>query len=92
LFGDQAIKQQMFQNYLDEDRIDKLSKKYPFLSYKEIIVCGLIILKMTTHEIAIMTGSSVNSINVIKYRILKKFNLNSSKKLYQLLIPDYQPA
>jgi len=92
LFRDQSIKQQMFQNYLNEDRFDKLSRKYTFLSYKEIIVCGLIILKMTTHEIAIMTGSSVNSINVIKYRILKKFNLNSSKKLYQLLIPDYQPA
>jgi DNA-binding CsgD family transcriptional regulator len=92
LFGDQAMKQQMFQNYLDEDKIEELSQKYPLLTYTELIVCGLIALKMSTDEIAMLTGRSINSIYVIKYRIFKKFDLNSCKELYQILITEYEPA
>ena len=92
LFGDQAMKQQMFQNYLDEDKIDELSQKYPLLTYTELIVCGLIALKMSTDEIAMLTGRTINSIYVIKYRIFKKFDLNSCKELYQILITEYEPA
>jgi len=90
LFVDKKMKKYMFQNYLDEDEIVKLSKKYPILSYKELIVCGLIVLKMSTHEIAVLTGRSLNSIYVVKYRMYKKFDLNSCKELYQLLIPEYK--
>jgi len=92
LFGDLAMKQQMFQNYLNEDKIDMLSRKYPLLTYTELIVCGLIALRMSTHEIALLTGKSMNSIYVFKYRIFKKFDLNSCKELYEMLIPEYQHA
>jgi len=90
LFVDKKMKKYMFQNYLDEDEIVKLSKKYPILSYKELIVCGLIVLKMSTNEMAILTGRSVNSIYVNKYRMCKKLELNSCKELYQILLPEYQ--
>jgi len=92
LFVDQAIKNHMFKKYLDEDKIDILSRKYPFLMYPELIICGLIALRLSTDEIATLTGKSLNSIYVLKNKIFKKFDLSSSKELSKMLLNESKPV
>jgi hypothetical protein len=61
----------MFQSYLDDDQIDLLAKRFPVLLYDELIVCRLIIKNASTEEIALLTTKTINSIYMIKYRIVK---------------------
>ena len=92
LFEEQTLNQRIFQSYLDKDQIDLLSKRFPVLSYIELIVCGLIAQNMSTEEIALLTAKTIDLIYSIKYRIRKKLNLKSCKELPQLLIEEHNIA
>lgn len=54
---------------------EKLIKKHPKLSKKEKELCSFIKLRLSTKEIANLTGSSINTIYVTKNRLKTKLNL-----------------
>jgi hypothetical protein len=73
-----------------EERINQLTKLFPELSNSELILCGYLSLKMSTNNIAKVTGKTPNSLRVAFHRILRKTTLASGKELLRLLatIPD----
>lgn len=61
--------------------VDKLLALNPKINEKELEICALIMLGLTTKEIAIATNSTYKSIEAKKYRIRKKLAMNSSVNL-----------
>jgi DNA-binding CsgD family transcriptional regulator len=89
VFADHEVKQPIFKRYLNEEVIQTVSRKYPSLSSCEVVICGLIVLNMSTAEIAIVTEKKVASVYTAIYRLFKKLGVNSRRKLYLKLIDEY---
>lgn len=65
----------------------KLLQAYPTLTNKEIRLCSLLKLNMTTKEIAALTFVKPESVKVARSRLRKKLNMsNSSGSIYSYLI------
>lgn len=58
-----------------------LSSQFPSLSKNEKNLCGMIRLGLTSKEIAVVRNISPTSIEVARYRLRKKLNLNTGEKL-----------
>ena len=52
--------------------IERLAKRYPKLTRTELKVCALLKLQMSTKEIANVLATTINNIEVQRYRIRKK--------------------
>ena len=63
----------------------KLKESYPSLTPNEIHLASLLLLKMNTKEIAAIKNISPNSVKVLRYRIRKKMNLETSTNLSEFL-------
>lgn len=63
----------------------QLNEKYPGLSPNETKICTFLRLNFTTKEIANITGKSLNSIDVARYRMRKKMNLTTDTNLSTIL-------
>lgn len=61
--------------------VDKVLALNPKINEKELEICALIKLGLTTKEIAIATNSTYKSIEAKKYRIRKKLAMDSSVNL-----------
>jgi len=57
---------------------EKLQRDFPDLSLNERRLCAFLKLNMTTKEISAITGQSVNSIQVARWRLRKKLNLQDA--------------
>lgn len=60
-----------------EEFYQKLKDKFPDLSPSEIKLAAFLRLNMTTKEIASITGQSINSLEVARYRLRKKLGITS---------------
>ena len=63
----------------------KLKKNFPTLSANEIQICLLLRLQLSSKEIASIKNISVDSLKVLRYRLRKKLNLDSSVKLAEFM-------
>ena len=57
---------------------EKLQRDFPDLSLNERRLCAFLKLNMTTKEISAITGQSINSIQVARWRLRKKLNLQDA--------------
>jgi tetratricopeptide (TPR) repeat protein len=64
---------------------DQLKRKYPSLTNKEVKLCGMLRLGLSSKEIANLWSISVHSVDVYRYRIRKKMMLESNEKLVDAL-------
>lgn len=77
-----------FKEYFDQVHagfFKKLLQKYPDLTQNELKICAFIRLNMITKEIADITFQSTRSIEVARYRLRQKLNLNTNDNLYHFL-------
>jgi len=88
LFIDNTFKKDTFQRYLDENKIQLLSNKYPNLLNNEIIICGLIGLNIHTAQITCIMCKSESWVRLLLTQIFKKLNIKSRKELYYRIIED----
>ena len=62
-----------------EEFYQKLKDQFPDLSPSEIKLAAFLRLNMTTKEIASITGQSINSLEVARYRLRKKLGITSQE-------------
>jgi tetratricopeptide (TPR) repeat protein len=62
-----------------EEFYQKLKQQFPDLSPSEIKLAAFLRLNMTTKEIASITGQSINSLEVARYRLRKKLGITSQE-------------
>jgi len=63
----------------------KLKDSHPSLTPNEIHLASLLLLKLNTKEIATIKNVSPNSVKVLRYRLRKKLNLETSTNLSEFL-------
>ena len=63
----------------------KLKESYPSLTPNEIHLASLLFLNLNTKEIAAIKNISPNSVKVLRYRLRKKLNLETSVNLSEFL-------
>lgn len=68
------------------DFYDKLNRLYPDLTPNEIKICAFLRLNMSTKEISAITHQSVKSINMARFRLRKKLNIETEENLISYLI------
>lgn len=71
---------------LHEDFFENLLKKYPKLTPKDLRLCAYLKMNHTTKEIAPLMGISVRGVEIHRYRLRKKLNIDSSQNLSNYLI------
>ncbi|MFT4534717.1 MAG: DNA-binding CsgD family transcriptional regulator [Saprospiraceae bacterium] len=67
------------------DFYTKLNSSYPDLTPNEIKICAFLRLNMTSKEISAITHQSVKSINMARFRLRKKINLEREENLISFL-------
>jgi len=65
---------------------DNLNKLYPDLTPNEIKICAFLRLNMSTKEISAITHQSIKSINMARFRLRKKLNIETEENLISYLI------
>ncbi|WP_081475394.1 LuxR C-terminal-related transcriptional regulator [Croceivirga radicis] len=73
-------------NELHDDFFEKLLKEYPSLTPKDLRLCAYLKMNLTSKEIAPLMGISVRGVEIHRYRLRKKLNLDSSENLSNFLI------
>jgi DNA-binding CsgD family transcriptional regulator len=81
----------LYNEFLDQSFMLKISKKYPQLSESDIVVCGLISLRKSTSEIAIIINKTENCTRVITHRIVHRLNLSTRRELFHKLVAIDSP-
>lgn len=67
------------------DFYNKLNNSHPNLTPNEIKICAFLRLNMTTKEISAITHQSVKSINMARFRLRKKINMDRDENLINYL-------
>lgn len=67
------------------DFYDNLNKKFPDLTPNEKKICAFLRLNMTTKDISAITYQSVKSINMARFRLRKKIDLDTDENLVAFL-------
>lgn len=67
------------------DFYKNLNKKYPDLTPNEKKICAFLRLNMSTKDISAITYQSVRSINMARFRLRKKLELESDENLINIL-------
>ncbi|KZS43032.1 hypothetical protein AWE51_16965 [Aquimarina aggregata] len=65
---------------------EKLSKKYPNLTSKDLRLCAYLKMNLSSKEIAPLLGISSQSVDVSRHRLRKKLTLDSKDNLINILI------
>ncbi|CAM4091269.1 helix-turn-helix and ligand-binding sensor domain-containing protein [Gillisia limnaea] len=74
---------------LHEDFFRTLLKSYPELSNKDLKLCSYIKMNLSSKEIAPLMGISVRGVEVHRYRLRKKMELDSKENLTSFLIKEF---
>ena len=61
------------------DFYEKLLKQFPNLTPSEQKLCAFLRLNLTTKEISELTGQSISTLEIARYRLRKKLNISNSK-------------
>lgn len=76
-------------NELHEDFSKDLLKTYPKLSNKDLKLCSYLKMNLSSKEIAPLMGISVRGVEVHRYRLRKKMELDSNENLTSFLIKEF---
>ncbi len=74
---------------LHEDFFRVLLKIYPDLSNKDLKLCSYLKMNLSSKEIAPLMGISVRGVEVHRYRLRKKMELDSKENLTSFLIKEF---
>ena len=76
-------------NELHEDFFKDLLSKYPKLSNRDLKLCAYLKMNLTSKEIAPLMGISVRGVEVHRYRLRKKINVDKEDNLTNWLIANF---
>lgn len=76
-------------NEVHEDFFKELLKRYPQLSNKDLKLCSYLKMNLSSKEIAPLMGISVRGVEVHRYRLRKKIDLDSKENLNNFLIKNF---
>lgn len=71
---------------LHEDFFERLLKKYPNLTPKDLKLCAYLKMNLSTKEIAPLMAISIRGVEIHRYRLRKKLKIDSSENLSNFLI------
>tara|TARA_R110002012_G_scaffold72738_2_gene185817 strand:- start:15727 stop:18483 length:2757 start_codon:yes stop_codon:yes gene_type:complete len=71
---------------LHEDFFERLLKSYPSLTPKDLKLCAYLKMNLSTKEIAPLMGITVRGVEIHRYRLRKKLDMDSSENLSNFLI------
>ncbi len=71
---------------LHEDFFERLLKEYPNLTPKDLKLCAYLKMNLSTKEIAPLMAISIRGVEIHRYRLRKKLEIDSSKSLSNFLI------
>ena len=71
---------------LHQDFFERLLKSYPSLTPKDLKLCAYLKMNLTTKEIAPLMGITVRGVEIHRYRLRKKLDMDSSDNLSNFLI------
>lgn len=79
----------VFEEYFDsvhENFFAKLKKKFPDLTSKDLRLCAYVRMNLSTKEIAPLLNISVRGVEISRYRLRKKLNLERNDSLGDFLV------
>ena len=79
---------QAFQNTFDSvhhDFFKRLEKEFPELNNKEKLLCAYIQMNLISKEIAPLLNISLRGVEISRYRLRKKLNLEEGENLAEFL-------
>ena len=79
---------EQFVSHFDEvnnDFLKKLKLKFPKLSKTDLKVCAYLQLNLSSKEIAQLMNISVRGVEIARYRLRKKLNLETEQNLNDFL-------
>lgn len=71
---------------LHEDFFERLLKKFPKLTPKDLKLCAYLKMNLSSKEIAPLMGISLRGVEIHRYRLRKKLNIDTSEYLSNYLI------
>ena len=80
---------ELFNNYFDEvhqDFLDRLKKEHPDLSPKDMRLCAYLRMNISTKEIAPLMNISVRGVEISRYRLRKKLQLDHNTNLTEYIL------
>ncbi len=80
---------EVFESAFDEvheDFLKRLKEKYPNLTPKELRLCAYLRMNVSTKEIAPLMNISVRGVEICRYRVRKKLNIDRDQNLTKMII------
>lgn len=80
---------EIFETAFDEvheDFLSRLKEKYPDLTPKELRLCAYLRMNISTKEIAPLMNISTRGVEICRYRVRKKLNIDRDQNLTRLII------
>lgn len=71
---------------LHEDFFERLLKEYPTLTPKDLKLCAYLKMNLSTKEIAPLMAITIRGVEIHRYRLRKKLQIDSTKNLSNFLI------
>ena len=71
--------------YIYKDFLDRLSRKYPDMTKSEKRLCVMLYINMSSKEIAAISNITLRSVETMRYRLRKKFNLSRDEDMINFL-------
>lgn len=81
--------QELFEHYFDDvhqDFISRMKEKHPDLSPRELRLCAYLKMNLSTKEIAPLMNISIRGVEIGRYRLRKKLNLDREDNLINYLM------
>lgn len=72
-------------NDIYKDFIDRLEQKYPTITKSEKRLCAMLYINMSSKEIAVISNTTIRSVETSRYRLRKKFNLSRDEDMVNFL-------
>lgn len=80
---------EIFETAFDEvheDFLTRLKAKYPNLTPKEMKLCAYLRMNISTKEIAPLMNISIRGVEICRYRVRKKMNIDRDQNLTKMII------
>jgi DNA-binding CsgD family transcriptional regulator len=80
---------EVFESSFDQvhqDFLNKLKTRYPALTPKELRLCAYLRMNISTKEIAPLMNISIRGVEVCRYRVRKKLNIDRDTNLTKMII------
>ncbi len=72
-------------NEIYKDFIERLEEKYPDLTKSEKRLCTMLYIDMSSKEIAVISNTTIRSVETSRYRLRKKFDLTRDEDIVAFL-------